>query len=194
MGRGLEFHDQDALKKAMHLFWEKGYEHCSLSDLLEKMGIGSSSFYNTFGNKKKLFLKTLQLYNDDLNQRLELLLLSSLPFKNKIRAIFAASIDRQLATDVPKGCFLINSVSADALEDKDIYWVIRGYLDRFEQVLEEAIRQAMGSGELGNTFDPPLTAAVLNVYLQGLMKMSLLSYPTSKLHQQTEVFLKSLGF
>lgn len=194
MGRGLEFQDQDALKKAMHLFWEKGYEHCSLSDLLENMGIGSSSFYNTFGNKKKLFLKTLELYNNDLTQRLAQLLASELTFGQKVRAIFASSIDRQLSTDIPKGCFLINSVSADVLEDKDIYWVIRGYLDRFEQLLEEAIREAMGSGELDNTFDPPLTAAMLNVYLQGLMKLSLMSYPTSKLHQQTEAFLTSLGF
>ena len=51
MGRTLEFKSEDALKKAMHLFWEKGYEHTSLADLLEVMKVGNGSSYNSFGNK-----------------------------------------------------------------------------------------------------------------------------------------------
>lgn len=193
MGRTLEFKDQEALRKAMNLFWEKGYEHCSLADLLERMEIGNSSFYNTFGNKKKLFLKALELYNAELNEDLEKVLASSIPIGKKIRIIFKHAIDRQLVSDIPKGCFIVNSVSADALEDKDIRWFIRHYLDQFEESLKGAIRIAAEKGELPQSVDPSQTASVLNFYLQGLMKLSLLSYSTTKLNQQTEHLLRSLG-
>jgi len=193
MGRTLEFHNHEALHKAMLVFWEKGFEHCSLSNLLEKMEISTSSFYNTFGSKKSLYLKTLEIYYEDLKDQLEKLLASNIPFKKKIHALFKYPIDRQLATDVPKGCFLINSVSADALEDQEIYSQIRGYLDHFEHTLEEAIRQAILTGELDSRHDPRLTAGIMNFYLQGMMKLALLSYPTSRLHQQTRYFLDTLG-
>jgi TetR/AcrR family transcriptional repressor of nem operon len=193
MGRTLEFKDKEALRKAMALFWEKGYEHCSLADLLERMKIGNSSFYNTFGNKKKLFLRTLELYNAELTVDLERVLASKSPIGEKIRSIFKHAIDRQHAIDVPKGCFIVNSVSADALEDKDIHWVIRNYLDQFEDTLKGAIRKAVETGELPSSVDPSHTAEILNFYLQGMMKLSLLSYSTSKLNQQTEYLMRSLG-
>ena len=193
MGRTLEFQNQEVVRKAMHLFWEKGYEHCSLSDLLTQMEIGNSSFYNTFGNKKKLYLKTLELYNRELEQDLETLLASGDSIGTKIRRIFDYAIDRQQQSELPKGCFIVNSVSADALEDKDIHAVVRSYLDQFEHTLENAIRKAVRKGEIPATVEPGLTAAALNFYLQGMMKLSLLSYSPAKLHQQTEYLLDSLG-
>lgn len=192
MGRSLEFEDQEALRKAMHLFWEKGYEHCSLSELLNRMEIGNSSFYNTFGSKKKLYLRTLELYQAELTRDLQALLTSQASFSTKVRALFKHIIDRQLAADLPKGCFIVNSVSADALEDKDIHWITRNYLDQFEHTLEDAIRQAVRAGELADTVEPSQTAAVLSFYLQGMLKLSLLSYSTAKLQQQTEYLLSSL--
>lgn len=193
MGRALEFEDQEALRKAMYLFWEKGYEHSSLAELLSCMGIGNSSFYNTFGSKKKLYLRTLELYQNELTRDLQELLNSPTSFGNKVRTLFKHIIDRQLASHVPKGCFIVNSVSADALEDKDIHWVTRNYLDQFEHTLEDAIRQAVRAGELAQSIDPSQTAAILSFYLQGMMKLSLLAYSTFKLQQQTEYLLDSLG-
>ena len=193
MGRSLEFADQEALRKAMHLFWEKGYEHCSLAELLSQMEIGNSSFYNTFGSKKKLYMRTLELYQTELTRDLQALLNSDASFSNKIRTLFKHIIDRQLASDLPKGCFIVNSVSADALADKDIHWLTRNYLDQFEYTLETAIRQAVRMGELADSLEQSQTAAVLSFYLQGMLKLSLLSYATAKLEQQTEYLLHSLG-
>ena len=55
MPRVKTFDQKEALGKAMELFWEKGYEATSLSDLTTRLNIGKGSFYNTFGSKRQLY-------------------------------------------------------------------------------------------------------------------------------------------
>ena len=61
-GRPREFDANDALQRALRVFWEKGYLGTSLSDLTDAMGINRPSLYAAFGNKRQLFRKVLQLY------------------------------------------------------------------------------------------------------------------------------------
>ncbi|WFE75330.1 TetR/AcrR family transcriptional regulator [Roseinatronobacter sp. S2] len=62
-GRPRTFDRQEALRKAMEVFWSRGYEHSSLSDLTVAMGINSPSLYAAFGNKEELFREALELYS-----------------------------------------------------------------------------------------------------------------------------------
>ena len=61
-GRPREFCVDHALAEALRIFWEKGYEGASLTDLTEAMGITRPSLYAAFGNKESLFRKALDLY------------------------------------------------------------------------------------------------------------------------------------
>ena len=61
-GRPREFDIDDALAAALRLFWTKGYDGASLTDLTEAMGITRPSLYAAFGNKESLFRKALDLY------------------------------------------------------------------------------------------------------------------------------------
>ncbi|RVD59643.1 helix-turn-helix domain-containing protein, partial [Mesorhizobium sp. M7A.F.Ca.ET.027.03.2.1] len=63
MGRPREFDTEKALVQAMRLFWRKGYEGTSLTDLTEELGITRPSLYAAFGNKEELFLKVLDRYD-----------------------------------------------------------------------------------------------------------------------------------
>ena len=56
------FSKDEALQKAMELFWEKGYASTSLSDLTTHLGIGKGSFYATFNSKQELFEEAFELY------------------------------------------------------------------------------------------------------------------------------------
>ena len=56
MGRPIEFDQDEALERALQVFWRHGYEGTSLDALCEAMQIGRQSLYNTFGDKRALFL------------------------------------------------------------------------------------------------------------------------------------------
>ena len=61
-GRPRSFDRSAALVRAMEVFWTKGYEGASISDLTEAMGIGSPSLYAAFGSKEALFREAIELY------------------------------------------------------------------------------------------------------------------------------------
>lgn len=63
-GRPREFDADDALDRALEVFWRKGYEGASLSELTDAMGINRPSLYAAFGNKEDLFRKALDRYAD----------------------------------------------------------------------------------------------------------------------------------
>ena len=62
MGRQFEFNRDEALTKAMEVFWQKGYKATSMKDLIEEMGIQPGSIYNTFGDKHSLFIESIKHY------------------------------------------------------------------------------------------------------------------------------------
>jgi AcrR family transcriptional regulator len=64
LGRPRAFDPDTALERAMHVFWVKGYEGASLSDLTSAMRINRPSLYAAFGNKEELFRKVLDRYMD----------------------------------------------------------------------------------------------------------------------------------
>ena len=69
-GRPRSFDRQQALSRAMHLFWQKGFEETSMSDLTQTMGIAPPSLYAAFGSKEALFTEALDLYQATVNNEI----------------------------------------------------------------------------------------------------------------------------
>src|SRR5215470_17217731 len=74
MARSKEFDPERALLKAMSLFWRLGYENTSLEALMREMGVAKQSLYDTFGDKRNLYLKALEYYRDQTNGDMERML------------------------------------------------------------------------------------------------------------------------
>ena len=66
MGRPLGFDKEQAMERALQVFWRKGYETASLQDLIEAMNLSKSSFYQTFTSKQNLYVKCLENYQSNL--------------------------------------------------------------------------------------------------------------------------------
>lgn len=111
MPRVKQFNKEEVIGKAMKLFWEKGYEATSLTDLTVALGIGKGSFYDTFGSKKELFNQALKSYQSMGLTTLDGILSSSLDPVEGIAAFLDTHTEFMLSDPIAKGCFFANTTS-----------------------------------------------------------------------------------
>ncbi|MDJ0616625.1 MAG: TetR/AcrR family transcriptional regulator [Calothrix sp. MO_192.B10] len=146
-GRKLEFDREQALEKAMELFWLQGYNATGLNDLLKHMGIQRQSLYNAFGSKHELFIEAITHYGKTIIRQVEEALNApGSPLEN-IRN-FLANIATKAANPNYRGCFVANSMMELAPHDPAVEEVTGMLARRVEQALERALERAVITGEL----------------------------------------------
>lgn len=164
-GRPREFDADAALAAALRVFWSKGYEGASLSDLTEAMGITRPSLYAAFGNKEALFKQALDLYEREKLDYIGAALKE--PTARKVAEhLLRSALEMQMSSSDPKGCMgVINAVACGAEAESIRAEVIhRGRVAK--QGLVERFEQAKREGDL-----PPETDAVgLTSYLIAIMQ------------------------
>jgi len=111
MARHKEFDRDEALHKAMEVFWARGYQATSIRDLVEHMGINRQSIYDTFGDKHALYLQSLDRYCQVESRKAIALLESSASIKNAVRKLFKGVVDGSLGCKEQRGCFAGNAMS-----------------------------------------------------------------------------------
>ncbi|MDB5459788.1 MAG: TetR family transcriptional regulator [Caulobacteraceae bacterium] len=110
VGRPREFDKEDALAAALKVFWRKGYEAASLSDLTDAMGITRPSLYCAFGNKEELFKKALDLYEREKLAFIDQALAKPTAYE-AVECLLLKGADAQCDPETP-GCMGVNSVLA----------------------------------------------------------------------------------
>ena len=107
MARKREFDENEALKKAMEIFWLHGYEKTSIEELVKCMGVHRKSIYDTFGNKYELFIKSLEYYSTTIGEQLLKRIGNEKTSLEKIKALFNYNhIDIE---EVSNGCLIVNT-------------------------------------------------------------------------------------
>ncbi|CAH2465962.1 MULTISPECIES: TetR/AcrR family transcriptional regulator [Bacillus] len=171
MARTREFDEDQVLDAAMQLFWEKGYEATSLSDLTSRMGIQRPSIYSTFGDKKELFEAALRRYTmsraSDIRNRLQ----SHSSVKEAFSIFFADVVNEEYAGDLSKGCFCINTMVELAPHDERFEILTREHQMYLAVIFQETIERGIQSGELEFNTDAKSLAQALIVALIGLTVM-----------------------
>ena len=143
MARPREFQIEDAIEKAMGVFWKHGYAGASLPDLLDGMSIARGSFYKAFGSKKELFLLTLDRYDRDIfKPAVAMLNANEGDGIDRITAIFSGSLQRALEGD-RNGCLLCNTVAENGDADPDITGKIDDQLSRLTAGFAAALQDSM---------------------------------------------------
>ncbi len=146
MPRIREFDRDDALSKAMAVFWQKGYAATSTSDLLEAMQIGRQSMYDTFGDKHALYLEALHHYNQTSIAEL-LRNLQGARGLDAIAAMLTAFAARP-EQDNAKGCMGVNAICEFGDMDAEVLAVRDAGSAVLNQALEHALRDAVAAGQV----------------------------------------------
>lgn len=155
------FDEDDAVAKAMNVFWAKGYEPASIADLIAGTGVSRGSLYNAFGGKKQLFIKALLKYDQE-NRRAMLSELEAMDApKRAIAALFDGIVAETLADNEKKGCFLVNTASELGTHGEDVSRIVSNGLREFEGFLRRSIEVAQARKEVPASVDPEATAKSL---------------------------------
>ena len=190
-GRPKEFDRDEALEKAGDLFWSRGYEATGLRELLEHMGIGRQSLYDTFGDKHSLFVESLQHYNRHVTQAFVAQLQGvGSPLERIRKAV--RSIGSSVTDGKCRGCLLTNTLVESASHDQEIaaatHAILRGMEHGFRGVLQEAVT----AGELPRDANVRALARYLTSTVQGLVVMGKASVSRSVIKDIVNVALSVL--
>ena len=148
MPRPQEFETSEALDRAMELFWLRGYEATSLQDLLDHMGIGRQSLYNTFGDKRQLFLAALNRYVDTTCRETMNRLRHPDAGLGAIHEHFEELL-RTCATRGPRrACLIANTAMELAPHDEEIAKWVKGSLESMVAAFQNAVVNAQAGGEI----------------------------------------------
>lgn len=186
-GKPLSFDREGVLKKALQIFWERGYEATGMVELLEYMGIPRQSFYNTFGNKEEILFEALEMYGSYLKQVFDKICEeSATPFEkiDKILEMWEQSDSR--------GCFFGNCVANFGTTHNRVSEIMRMQLELITHRLAEIFQEAIDRGDISADSDPMKLATTMLTYGHGLVLMNKTILDKKHLSGTVEILKKAL--
>ncbi|NBH02068.1 TetR/AcrR family transcriptional regulator [Amycolatopsis sp. SID8362] len=191
MARPREFDETAAVEKAMHAFWEHGYEATSTQDLCTATGLGRSSVYNTFTSKRALFQRSLAHYTGtQLGKRQAIL-----DGPGTAAERLAAVLDQAVEDDVEsrrRGCLVVNTLAELGLPDDEVGAALRNDTERNLAMFAECVREGVLDGSLGDGLDPAAVAEFLLGTISGLRVMARRGTSRDSMHAVADIALKAI--
>ena len=172
MARPKEFDRDEALHKAMEVFWSRGYEAASIQDLVEHMGINRQSLYDTYGDKHALFLQALDRYHEVESRKLFEQLERPGSVRKMLRQLFTGVIEGSLCDGEGRGCLMNNAMSELAGRCKATAEKTCRNMLAVEGAFYRALLRGKKDGELKGVREPRAVARFLYSSFQGLVLMA----------------------
>jgi TetR/AcrR family transcriptional repressor of nem operon len=168
MARTKDFDESEVLKKAIRLFWDKGYNGTSMQDLVEGLGISRSSLYDTFGDKHQLYLRALEIYRESYGSQVCTSTSEAASARAGIRQLLETVVDNLLNDQQRKGCFMVNAGIEMASHDEKVNEMICHTEQQLEQAFFNVIRQGQKKKEIAKDKDAQALARFLNNTVKGM--------------------------
>lgn len=167
MARPSEFDRDEVLLRAMEVFWCQGYEATGMPALVEAMGIGRQSLYNSFESKRGLFLEALRVYQGERAKSLNKLLDAA---PSPLQGIETLLMSIATATGVARtrGCLSVNTAAEIGVKDEEVAAILREGAKRSKADIAAALARAKAQDELPPTLDETAAAEFLLTVMRGL--------------------------
>lgn len=192
LGRPRAFDPDRALDRALALFWRKGYEGASLSELTQAMGINRPSLYAAFGNKEALFRRALDRYMERPTAALRRALAAPTA-RQVIERLLMDAVDRLTDPANPPGCLAVHGALACGGDADPIRRELIARRQETENAIRERLERARAEGDLKAGIDPAALARYVAALTQGMAVQAAGGASRDDLRQIAETALGGLA-
>lgn len=184
VGRPIEFNPDETLEKIMLLFWQRGYENVSFTDIEKTSGLNKPSLFNYFGSKQELFQKSLKLYHQKMTNQASSLLTKGRGLAD-LEDFFKFLGDHVQSSLGPYGCFMVNSMVDFADNNTKVLSLTTSYRKTMKEHLVFALRSEKKKGRIVEE-DIQLKAEFLIAVLLGINVSARAGVPIKQLKGMIE--------
>jgi len=190
VGRPRIFDTDEALEQALQVFWQKGYEGASLSDLTTAMSINRPSLYAAFGNKEALFRKAIDRY-ETTRAAYQRDLLNAPQARDAIEQVLRQTANFLSDKRHPKGCMITQGALACGQEADPIRRDLIARRCAAEAHIRQRLERAAAEGDFPAGLEPAAFARYLASVLQGMSVLAASGADRKELQQVVDVALRA---
>jgi AcrR family transcriptional regulator len=189
-GRPREFDPDDVLDRALEVFWRKGYEGASLSELTGAMGINRPSLYAAFGNKEELFRKALDRYADGPAAYTREALKAPTA-RGVIERLLHGATEALTHPDYPPGCLGVHGALSCGEAAESIRDELCARRGAYEVSLRQRFERAKAEGDLSADADCADVARLVMTVMQGMAVQAAGGASREDLRRVAEMMLRA---
>jgi len=170
VGRPRSFDEEKVLGRVIDVFWRKGYEGTSVTDLLNATGLHKGSLYQAFGDKHSLFIRALQAYIENMRVNMQRVATEAERAVDGLRAVICHHIDESdLGQGVNAGCMALNSLVENAQHDPEVLQVLGTAYRMRINLLTSLVERAQSEGDLRGDWQPGRIANLIAATEAGIL-------------------------
>ena len=192
MARTKAFDTDEALDRALRIFWRNGYEGTSMQDLVDGMQINRASLYDTFGNKETLYLAALQQYQRQNQEQVQQLIERHSSVRAALDELLETMIQGSLNDPEKKGCFVVNATTGLANRYEEVNRLVSDNEQQMAYTFADLIKRGQEQGEIGGDRDARTLSSYLFASLQGLRVLAATNSDLTLLRRVKDTVLSAL--
>lgn len=168
-----QFDPQEALDQATELFQRKGFAATSMQDIVDTLGVGRGSLYQTFGGKEALYQAAFENYCTSSRLMMQAMLEGAPSAKEGLRALLMGIVEKALDPEDRRGCLVGNTVLERTIHDPVSERAVAEAMALQIDVFHQALIRAQEEGDLPPERDPLRMARLFITSVQGLILMAI---------------------
>ncbi|MBX3505093.1 MAG: TetR/AcrR family transcriptional regulator [Parvibaculum sp.] len=189
VGRPRAFDADEALDKALVVFWRKGYDGASLAELTSAMGINPPSLYAAFGNKERLFRRALDRYEEQQGCFIDEALAAPTA-REAVERLLCNAASKHCEEGHPQGCMLVTAGLSGDEESSAIREELAARRKAGEDDIRKRLERAKREGDLPKTANPAALARYVTTVLRGMSVQAAGGATARELKQVAEMAMK----